>query len=158
MDLLALFTWFENTRLGQVIRDSTWAFAAIEVVHLLGLTVLLGTVTVVNLRLAGVGLRNQRASEVAADAMPWTYGGMVATIASGFALFTSEALKCYDSPPFYLKMGLLVVSLAFTFSIQRRVANGSAPEFSSGVGKVLASMTIALWFGVGLAGRAIAFY
>ncbi len=158
MDLLAAFTWCENTWLGQMIRDSTWAFAAIEVVHLLGLTVLLGTVTVVNLRLAGIGLREQSASDVAADAMPWTYGGMAATILSGSGLFVSEALKCYDSPPFYWKMGLLAVSLVFTFAIQRRMANGNAPDFSPGVGKVLASMTIALWFGVGLAGRAIAFY
>lgn len=158
MDLLALFTWFENTWLGEIIRDSTWAFAAFEVVHLLGLTVLLGTVTVVNLRLAGIGLRNQSASDVAGDAMPWTYGGMIATIGSGFCLFASEALKCYASPPFYWKMGLLLVALVFTFAVQRRVANSAAPEFSRGAGAVLASVTIALWFGVGLAGRAIAFY
>ncbi len=157
MDLLTVFTWFDKSWLGELIRNSTWAFAAIEVVHLFGLTVLLGTVTVVNLRLAGFGLRQQSAAEVAHDAMPWTYVGIVVTMASGFLLFVSEALKCYDSPPFFLKMGLLALSLMVTFAIQRRMANGSV-EFSLVVGRLLATLTIALWFGVGLAGRAIAFF
>ena len=158
MDLLAIFTWFDKSWLGELIRDSTWAFAAIEVVHLLGLTVLLGTITVVNLRLAGLGLRQQTASDVAHDAMPWTYFGMAVTMLSGFMLFVSEALKCYASTPFYWKMSLLVVSLSLTLGIQRRMANGSAPELSPASGKMLASVTVALWFSVGLAGRAIAFY
>jgi len=158
MDLLALFTWFDKSALGEVIRESTWAFAAIEVVHLLGLTVLLGTVTLVNLRLAGFGLRQQSAGDIAADIMPWTYLGMVVTLVSGSMLFVSEALKCYASPPFFVKMGLLVLAMVFTLVFHRRLANGETTDPTPIVGKLVACLSLCLWFGVGLAGRAIAFF
>src|SRR6185369_6589510 len=106
--LLSFFRWADHIWIAVLIRDSTWAFALIEVFHLFGLTLLLGTLVVVSLRLFGWGLANQPLSRIASDAMPFTIVGMVVTISSGFLLFASEALKCYGSVPFFLKMVLLV--------------------------------------------------
>ena len=154
--LLPFFRWADHTWISQWIRDSTWVFALLEVFHLFGLTLLLGTLVVVNLRLFGWGLAGHPLSEVASDALPFTVWGMVATIASGSLLFVSEAMKCYASAPFFIKMGLLATALLFTFTFHRYLTKKDTPP--SATTKLAASLCIVLWFGVGLAGRAIAFF
>ena len=154
--LLPFFRWADHTWISQWIRDSTWAFALIEVFHLFGLTLLLGTLTVLNLRLFGLGLVGYPLKSVAADALPWTFVGMAMSITSGILLFLSEAMKCYGSLPFFLKMGLLAAALLLTFTFHRHLAKADAP--SPIVSKSAACLSVTLWFGVGLAGRAIAFF
>ena len=153
--LLRFFTWADHLWIAEFIRDSTWIFALLEVFHLFGLTLLLGMLVVVNLRLFGFGLKRQTLAEVASDALPWTILGMTVSISSGLLLFVSEALKCYDSQPFFLKMGLLFTALLFTFTFQRRMTKAEQP---TGWGRFAACFSLTLWFGVGLAGRAIAFF
>ena len=151
------FRWADESSVGAAIRASTWVFAFIEVFHLLGLTLLLGTVVLVDLRLCGYGLRRQSMAEVASDALPWMLVGMVVTMGSGSLLFVSEAMKCYGSPPFFVKMGFLFTALVFTFTLHRKLTKRSTPP-PPVWGKVAAGLSLFLWFGVGLAGRAIAFY
>ena len=154
--LLPFFRWADQTWISVMIRDSTWAFALIEVFHLFGLTLLLGTLTVLNLRLFGWGLGGYPLKSVATDALPWTFAGMAVSITSGVLLFLSEAMKCYGSLPFFVKMGFLAAALVFTFAFHRRLARVDAP--SPAVSKCAACISVTLWFGVGLAGRAIAFF
>jgi hypothetical protein len=154
--VLRFFHWADDSAVAAAIRGSTWVFAFIEVFHLLGLTLLLGTVVLVNLRLCGYGLQRQSLAEVASDALPWMLVGMAVTMGSGSLLFVSEAMKCYGSPPFFVKMGLLFMALVFTFTLHWKLTKRNAPP--PVWGKVAAGVSLFLWFGVGLAGRAIAFY
>jgi hypothetical protein len=153
--LFPIFKWADHTWVANWIRDSTWAFALLEVFHLFGITLLLGTLVVVNLRLFGWGLASHSLSDVASDALPFTGWAMVATVISGSLLFASEAMKCYGSTPFFIKMGFLGTALLFTFTFHRRLTKASQPSPAS---KFAAGLSIFLWFGVGLAGRAIAFF
>jgi hypothetical protein len=155
--VLHFFHWADDTPVAAAIRGSTWVFAFIEVFHLLGLTLLLGTVVLVDLRLCGYGLRRQSLAQVASDALPWMLVGMAVTMGSGSLLFVSEAMKCYGSPPFFVKMGFLFTALVFTFTLHRKLTKRDAPP-PPVWGKVAAGLSLFLWFGVGLAGRAIAFY
>jgi hypothetical protein len=155
MMLIDFFRWADHTWISEWIRASTWAFALIEVFHLFGLTLLLGTTVVVNLRLFGLGLKRQSTAQVASDAMPWMLSGLVVTLGSGILLFLSEAMKCYNSGPFFIKMGFLFTALLFTFTLHRRLTKA---ETSTLLAKLGAAVSIVLWFGVGLAGRAIAFF
>ena len=91
------------------------------------------------------------------DALPWMLVGMAVTIGSGSLLFVSEAMKCYGSPPFFVKMGFLFTALVFTFTLHRKLTKRNTPP-PPVWGKVAAGLSLFLWFGVGLAGRAIAFY
>ena len=153
--LLPFFHWADTLWVSEWIRASTWAFALLEVFHLFGLTLLLGTLAVVNLRLFGVGLKGPRLADLASDAMPFTVWGLAATMSSGFLLFASEAMKCYASGPFFIKIVLLFFALLFTLVFHRRMTRTEQPSSAAKFGAFL-SMT--LWFGVGLAGRAIAFF
>src|SRR5215212_11931117 len=117
MNLLPLFQWFEATAIGTVVRESLWLFPVIECIHLLALAMLGGAVLVVDLRLLGLGLRAQPASELAKKVHPWLVGSLAAMIATGVPMFLSESLKCYYSPPFWYKMGLLVLATVFAFTV-----------------------------------------
>jgi hypothetical protein len=153
--LLPFFRWADHTWVAVFIRDSTWIFALLEVFHLFGLTLLLGTLSLVALRMCNFGLKRQTLAQVASDVYPFMIGGMVVSIGSGLLLFVSEALKCYGSTPFFIKMGLLFAGLIFTFTFQRRLTKADQP---SSAAKYAAALSMVLWFGVGLAGRAIAFF
>src|SRR5579862_173591 len=107
LHLLPFFQWCDSTAVGQAIRDSRVLFPIIESIHLFALTVLLGTVIVLNLRLIGTGLRGQRLSSVARSLAPLTFWSLATMLVSGSLLFVSEALKCYENPPFRFKMVIL---------------------------------------------------
>ena len=153
--LLPFFRWLDHSFVSIAIRDSTWVFALLEVVHLFGLTLLLGTITVVNLRVLGWGLKKQTLAEVARDMRPWVLSGLIVSVLSGGLLFASEALKCYASDPFFIKMGLLAAALITSIAFHLRLTKAQPAPAGA---KVMAVLSLVFWFGVGLAGRAIAFF
>lgn len=157
MDLLPLFQWSEETGLGRLVRESAWAFAAIESVHLIALATLGGAVLLVDLRMLNLGLRRRPVQELAREAQPFFRGGLVILALSGIALFASESVKCYYSTPFWVKMSTLVVATLFAFTIRRRVAFADQGRFSSGTQIVVALISIGLWFTVAASGRWIGF-
>jgi hypothetical protein len=154
--------WCYGTSVAAAIRDSLWLFPAIESVHLLGLALLGGTVLIVDLRLLGAGLRRQAIAELAASVRPWMVAGVIVMLASGALLFVSEAMKCYESGPFRLKMAALALALTFTFTIHRGYIARSARAPGDGAtttgGRVVALISLSLWSLVGLMGRAIGFW
>ena len=74
--LLPFFQWCEASTVGNAIRQSLWAFAVIESVHLLGLAAIGGAVLVVDLRMLGLGLRRQPIADLARSVHPWFVGSL----------------------------------------------------------------------------------
>ncbi|HUC75594.1 MAG TPA: DUF6644 family protein [Vicinamibacterales bacterium] len=155
--LLPYFQWFETTTIGTAIKNSSWAFAVIESVHLLALAVIGGAVLMLDLRLLGLGLRRQPIPEVAREAQPWLVGSLIVMLITGFALFSSEATKCYYSTPFWVKMTSLALAMAFTFTVRRRVSFEGDGRVRPIVLRLVALVSLTLWFGVGAGGRWIGF-
>jgi uncharacterized protein DUF6644 len=155
--MFPFFEWCEATTIGTAIRTSPWAFAVIESVHLLGLSVIGGAVLLVDLRLLGFGLRDQPVAEVARAASPWLVGSLVVMLLTGISLFLSEATKCYDSQAFWVKMISLGSAMLFTFTIRRRVTMADGMRGRPIWSKLVAVVSLALWFGVGAGGRWIGF-
>jgi hypothetical protein len=155
--LLPFFQWCDATVIGQAIRSSRFLFPIIESLHLLALTVLLGTVIVLNLRLLGIGLRTQPAPVVTGALAPLTFWSLVAMLVTGSMLFCSEALKCFDSPPFLVKMVALLLAIVFHWTVFRPTI-GASPEPGRARRTATAMISLILWFGVAVAGRAIGFY
>lgn len=143
--------------MGVAIRNSHVMFPIIESLHLLALTVLLGSVIVLNLRLVGWGLRGQPLASVARSLAPLALWSLIAMLLTGGLLFTSEALKCYDNPPFLFKMAALFGAILFHWTAFRATVNSTRP---AGTGRRLAvsAVSMTLWFSVAVAGRAIGFY
>ena len=157
MNLLPFFQWCEATSLGTAIRETTWAFAVIESVHLLALAVIGGAVLLVDLRLLGFGLRHQRINDLASDAWPWLNRSLAVMLVTGIGLFLSEPTKCYYSTPFWIKMSSLLAAIIFTFVVRRPVTQADDTRISPIWYKLVALVSLALWFSVGAAGRWIGF-
>jgi hypothetical protein len=150
------FQWCDNSLIAQSIRNSRVAFPVIENFHLFALTVLLGSLVVLVLRQFGLIYKSQPISEVATALRPWNRWSLVVMLASGVLLFLSEAMKCYGNTSFRVKMLFLFFALLFQFTIYNRMVKNEGASAPIG-GKVAAGVALCLWFGVGLAGRAIGF-
>jgi hypothetical protein len=158
MSMLPFFRWCDSTWISVAIRDSRFLFPAIETFHLLGITMLLGILLLLNMRLFNLGLRRQPVDRLAGQLAPWTWGSLAVILVSGTLLFLSEALKCYDSGPFRLKMLLLFLAILFQVTVHRPYTNSGKALITPVRARLVASLSLMLWFGVGLAGRAIGFF
>jgi putative flippase GtrA len=157
MSLLPFFTWCEKSAIGEAIRNSQWLFPVIESVHLLALVLIAGAVLVVDMRLFGLGLRRQPVAQLARDAQPWLIGGLTVMLSTGILLFLAEAIKCYYSPAFAVKMTSLLLALIFTFTVHRKVVLADESRVGPLWSRVVAVVSAALWSGVGIGGRWIGF-
>jgi hypothetical protein len=157
MSVLGFFKWCDATAIGITIRDSQWAFAVIESLHLLGLAAIGGAVIILNLRLLGLGLQSQTVPEVAAEVRPWLNRSVVLMLITGAGLFVSEPMKLYYSGPFWVKMESLALALIFTYTVWHRVSSTDAARISPVWRGLAALVSLILWFGVGAGGRWIGF-
>jgi len=154
--VLPFFEWCEATWLGTAVRESIWAFPVIEAVHLLGLSLLGGSLLIVDLRMLGIGLTRQPIALLARDARPWLLAAIAVMILTGVPLFLSEAVKCYYSTPFRVKVIALPLALVYTFVVRERVAQQPALE-TSRRSRAAGAVSIALWLTVAAAGRWIGY-
>jgi hypothetical protein len=157
MNLLPLFEWFEATSLGDMVRQSLWLFPVIEAFHLVAFAVLGGTVLITDLRLLGFVMRSQPTARIARDARPWLLGSLAVMIVSGVLLFLSEAIKCYYSIPFRIKIVCLILAVIFTWTLHRRIVSTDDATIGPVKGKVAALISLVLWGTVAWGGRWIGF-
>lgn len=150
------FRWCQRTWIGRYEAESLWAFAIIETIHILGLTVLLGTLLVMDLRLLGLGMQRQSVRELSGELAPLTLGALVVMIFTGVPLFLYEAVRLSTSGPFFYKMIFLLLAIIVHFTIHRK-ATGTAIGSEGSFGKLSACLSLMCWLGVALAGRGIAF-
>jgi hypothetical protein len=153
----AFCQWCSNSFFGHGVRNSVWLFPSIEIIHLLALGVLGGTILIINLRLLGVRFRNEPVSDLARELQPWMIGSLAVMLVSGFFLFASEAEKMYGNSAFRAKMASLALAIVFTFTLYRKVTLSEETQMSPVWNSVAALISLVLWTGVGLAGRAIGY-
>ena len=91
--LFALCHWLEHTAMGTAVRESTWLFPTIETLHIFGIILLVGSTSILDLRLMGWAFREDAVSKLASRYLPWTWAGFVIQVGTGFLLFSSEATK-----------------------------------------------------------------
>jgi hypothetical protein len=155
--LKAFCLWCDQSIFGNAIRNSRWLFPFVEIFHLLALGVLGGTILLVNMRALGLRFRNDRVSDIARQVVPWMIASLVVMVTSGFLLFSSEALRMYFNLAFRFKMAFLLLAVVFTFTIYRKLMTSDQSGISASKIKLAALLSITLWSGVALAGRAIGY-
>ena len=154
---LPFFQWSDNLWVGHAISATTWAFPLIETIHILAMAIMFGAMIIIDLRLLGLGIRNRPVSELTRNLEPYMTSGLITMLASGFLLFTSEALKCYDNDGFRFKIELLVPAVLFQFTFYRWVTRQEDIRRSAPLGWTASLLSTALWMAVGVGGRAIGF-
>ena len=150
--------WLGESALGGWLGQSPARVAGLFVVHLIGITLLLGGTVVISLRLLGAGFRSGPPAQLAREVAPWRTAGLALALLSGSLIFTGGAVSYFEGGWFRRKMALLVIALVFNVTWFRTVTRAPEGRFSPWQTRVTAAVALLLWFGVGVAGRAIAFF
>src|SRR5436309_2552967 len=156
MSLLDFFKSLQYSSLLSAMRDSPWIFPIIASVHLMGLALIGGAVLLVDLRLLGLGMRNQPLPQLARDAERWLVLSLVILLPTGILQFMCfAATKYYYLRAFWVKMAALFLALVFTFSVRRKVVMAAETRMTPLRNKLVAAVSLALWATVAIAGRII---
>ena len=150
----------EALALARAMREWLWLYPIVEIVHLLGLALLFGSIAVLDVRLLGVG-RSLPLRRLAAHVLPWTLASLLLIVPSGLAMFITHAHDFLDNPAFLLKMGLLaaagVNALLFHFGVFRRAASFDVDVLPPPRARLAAALSLLLWMGVIACGRLLAY-
>jgi len=161
MDLPGIAAWVENGTIGTAIRESPWLFPTIETCHVLAIVTVVGSITILDLRLLGFASRESSVTDVMSDVLPWTWGSFVVAAITGSLLFTSKAVEYYNDGPFRAKMVLLALA-AVNMAIFQRFTQRSLPGWDQAqttpwAAKIAGGVSLALWVAVVACGRWIGF-
>jgi hypothetical protein len=155
--LKPFFEWSDKVWLGQAIAGTIWAFPVIETIHILALTMMFGAIVIIDLRMLGLGMKKQPVTVLAKNLEPYMTWGLVIMLTTGYMLFTSEAMKCFVNDGFKFKMAVLFPAIIFQFTLFRWITHKDENRRPTLLGALVALLSLALWFGVGVGGRAIGF-
>ena len=134
------------------------AYPIANVVHLLGLVMLVGGIGILDLRLIGL-FRRIPTEALAAALTPIAIAGLLLMVPSGATMFASDAATLVNSSTFQTKLLLIGLALAnaiaFRFIWQKRIGRWDAyPPIG---GRLMAFISILLWLAVAAFGRWIAY-
>ncbi len=156
MSTAEVLTSLQNSALGHAIAKSDHLVgAAAQVFHVLGFVVLLAAVVLINLRLSGVALQGQSIPNVAREPLRLVWLGLALAVISGILMFVSAPLLYYANPAFVAKIWLLGAAVLLQVTLYRRVVASERPGRL--LSRIAVLLSILLWFGVGVTGRAIGY-
>ena len=136
------------------LNTTEWAFPVAECIHIAGFALSIGTVALVDLRLLGLGMRNQTAAQLVKDTTPWTLIGLAIMLLSGPAIFSSNPAFYMRNGAFQIKMACLLAAIIFNYTIHNKVAKSKTSPI---VEKLVGAISLALWVSVVAGGIFIAF-
>jgi hypothetical protein len=148
----------EQSGFAAAVRASTWIYPAANVLHVLGIALLFGSVAVFDLRLLGLTWAGKPA-EAARLALPLARIGIAIALPTGFLLFCTEASAYVVNPVFQAKFVAIVIAFLniaiFHAGSYRRVAEwvGGIPASA----RLAAGISILAWFAAVVCGRFAAY-
>ena len=152
-----LATWFESTWVGDQMRNIFWLFPMMETIHFIGLTIMFGSLLVIDVRVIGFGrFINMNASM---KFIPIAIGAFSINLITGLAFLCADPFRYFPDIAFQWKMGLVVIAglnaLWFWFGEHQELKSLADGEDAPFRAKVIAALSIAIWVGVIIFGRMI---
>jgi len=159
--IAALSTFLEHTALSARLQETAWVVPAVQTVHILSVATVFASSAFVSLHLLGVSGRELSAGNVALRFVPFIWWTLPLLLLSGSVLIVAEPARSLPNPAFHLKLGLLLaavlVTLLYQWPLSRRADFWEATRGRVVATKLIAVTTLALWTGVIVAGRFIAY-
>jgi hypothetical protein len=154
----------EASGLGQAMRQWLWLYPSVEIVHIVGIGLLFGSIAVLDLRLLGLS-RSIPVRRLAAHVLPWSAASFVLIVPSGLMMFIAHATDFIASPLFLIKMGLILaagVNAALFHAMVFRTADVWDAEEMRPLppppsARLSAAVSLLLWVAVIACGRLLAY-
>jgi len=150
----------ERLPLAVAMRHELWLYPAVEIVHILGFVMLVGSILVLDLRLLGLS-NGIPVRALARHVLPWTFGALLLIVPSGLLMFIAHAGDLVGNTAFVVKMSLLfcagINAAVFHTGVFRTAAtwdSGTAVPFPA---KFHAVISLMIWIGVLACGRLLAY-
>jgi len=161
MNLDAWLAKLQETEVATAIRESGSLFPWVEAFHVLAVTIVVGTIGMLDLRLLGWAFGDRSIERVMRDVMPSTWGGFAVSVLSGLLLFSSNAVTYAHNRFFQTKMvelALLGIN-ALVFGLWTSLGNGARDDDGRPAlrARTTGGLSLALWIGVVICGRWIGF-
>ena len=159
--LPAFFDWLATTAGSIALHESLHAYRIVSTVHVVTLSLFVGTAALLDLRLLGATLRSVPVSEVARRLRPWTMAGFALMVASGALLFYANPSPRYQNVFFRVKMAMLVAAGVNAWLFHRqvfpRVAEWDDDPVPPRRARMAGGLALALWAAMIVSGRMIAY-
>jgi hypothetical protein len=158
--LSAIESWQISAALRGEMPGTEWLFPIVETLHVMALTIVFGSIAMVDLRLLGLASRDSLVSRLSREVLPWTWTAWCSAAVFGTLMFMAKATTYAGNLQFRLKfvcMGLAAVNmLIFHLGAYRQVASwdsGMTPLSAKAAG----AASLSLWMGVVFFGRWVGF-
>src|ERR1700693_660407 len=161
MDIVAFLKSLEASGLATRIREALWLFPLIESTHVIGLTLVFGTIAIIDLRLLGIASTQRSFKRMASDILKWTWAAFALAALTGSLMFITNARVYYHNFFFRTKMLLLVLTginmFVFELTAGRTIHRWDQARSVPPVGRAVAALSLALWISIIFMGRLIGF-
>ena len=161
MDIVALLNALQETGLSKAILASLYAFPLIEGVHVTALTLVFGTIVIVDLRLLGVASGHRPFTRLAPEILKWTWIAFVLAAITGGLMFTTNANAYFNNTFFRWKMALMLLAgvnmAVFQVLSDKTIHLWDAQPKAPALGRLAAVVSLCLWISIIVMGRVIGF-
>ena len=158
---MSIWDKIQGSTLGDTIAESTWMFPTIETIHVIALVTVVGTISIMDLRMIGVASRDVALTQVSKDTLPFTWAAFVLAAITGTLLFTSKAHDYVNNPYFLFKLVFMALAglnmMYFHFFTYRTVEHWDRDPSVPGAAKLAGFLSLAFWLAVVFCGRLIGF-
>lgn len=157
----SLCSWLEATTVATAIRENALLFPTIESVHVVAITLMLGTIAIVDLRLLCLGSMQSCVSKITASLLPWTWGAFAVAATTGSLLFSSNATAYAHNTFFQVKLllmlGAAVNMLVFHSTGMKRLPSWDTELRTPLSARTAGALSLLIWVAVVACGRWIGF-
>jgi hypothetical protein len=140
-----------QAQVANALNGSALIFPALEIFHIIGFALLIGSITLVDLRMLGIGLTLEEPAQLNRTLFPWTHAGLVLIFFTGPLMYSTDPDMYYLNWSFLVKMMCLAAALIFHYSIHRKAVS------RGGTSKAVAYTSLTLWASVVFGGICIGF-
>src|SRR6516165_4910864 len=100
------------------LNNNEWSFPLLEILHILGFALSIGTIAVVDLRLLGWGMKQSTPSQILKGTAPWSLAGLVIMLTTGPAIFSSDPRMYLFNQSFRFKVVVLLAAIVYNYTIR----------------------------------------
>jgi hypothetical protein len=150
----------EALAVARAMRESLWLYPSVEIVHIVGFVILVGSVVMFDLRVLGLS-KQVPVRALARHLLPWSVGALVLILPSGLLMFAAHAADFLGNRAFQLKMALLLAAglnaAYFHTGPFQSVASWDTQADAPAGARISVAASIAIWVAIISCGRLLAY-